>query len=291
MIVDYDKIRQENIARNQSFLNTLGIESKANASINIIQNKRQKVSKVSSEKPDDSIIVRRSSRIASLPPAISLNDNIELLLNEYDNTIKKRKILQKYKDINDIGQEIFDNSKLIKSENHQISSNSSRVIDADYNYFLQHLAEPYDIFGKAAIMQKANYDKLPKFSKYSGVAEWKNCVFLWVNIFPQSSQQGSYPNVFLNEGREIKWYGGSKVHKHSDLTSRLLATKDNSLGINDKILLLVRLEGENYACLGELIVKAYNIDHIPITITWTLLSFEIIRSTSYFQKIYKINMS
>ncbi len=33
---------------------------------------------------------------------------------------------------------------------------------------------PVEQTGKAEIMQLANYGKLPKFSKYSGVAEWKN---------------------------------------------------------------------------------------------------------------------
>ena len=47
---------------------------------------------------------------------------------------------------------------------------------------VQHLAEPHTHFGKAAIMTAANHGKAVSFNKYSGVAEWKNALFLWVNI-------------------------------------------------------------------------------------------------------------
>lgn len=55
-----------------------------------------------------------------------------------------------------------------------------------------------------------NIFSAPKFNKYSGVAEWSNCMFLWVNI---AAKGGEYLNDFLDDGRFITWYGGSKMHK------------------------------------------------------------------------------
>ncbi len=44
--------------------------------------------------------------------------------------------------------------------------------------------------------------------RYSGVAEWANCVFLWVNI----GGKDGYHNAFSEEGRLMTWFGGSRMH-------------------------------------------------------------------------------
>jgi hypothetical protein len=95
------------------------------------------------------------------------------------------------------------------------SSDSARAIDASIHIFLaKYLCNPVEDYGKAAVMQLANNGVLPRFSKYSGVVEWKNCVFLWVNIFDLSkSNDCQYPNVFTEKGRFIKWFGGSKMSR------------------------------------------------------------------------------
>lgn len=66
-------------------------------------------------------------------------------------------------------------------------------------------------YGKAAIMILSSNGILPKFSKYSGVCEWKNCVFLWVNIRRNTSNRIGYNNTFNEKGRFITWFGGSKM--------------------------------------------------------------------------------
>lgn len=71
------------------------------------------------------------------------------------------------------------------------------------------LGELIDSYGKAAVMAVANNGVQPKFSKYSGVCEWNNCVFLWVNIMKQSCK--GYNNTFNEQGRFMTWFGGSKM--------------------------------------------------------------------------------
>lgn len=62
-------------------------------------------------------------------------------------------------------------------------------------------------------MSQANNGSIPKFSKYSGVVQWNNAYFLWVNITPSNLQKksndDSYPNEFLENGKMMTWFGGS----------------------------------------------------------------------------------
>lgn len=63
-------------------------------------------------------------------------------------------------------------------------------------------------------MAMANGGHPPKFSKYSGVVQWANGFFLWVNLSPPSDHKGVggyYPNMFLEEGRFLTWFGGSMM--------------------------------------------------------------------------------
>ena len=64
-------------------------------------------------------------------------------------------------------------------------------------------------FGKAHVVALANGGQLPRFSKYSGVLEWSNAVFLWVNVVDEG---GSYKNEFLHGGKTLVWFGGSRLH-------------------------------------------------------------------------------
>jgi hypothetical protein len=74
------------------------------------------------------------------------------------------------------------------------------------------LGSPIAETGKAAVMALANHGSAPKFSKYAGVVQWRNSYFLWVNVSPMGSKGSEYPNQFLDNGREVTWFGGSQMH-------------------------------------------------------------------------------
>jgi len=46
----------------------------------------------------------------------------------------------------------------------------------------------------------ADRGKTPTFSKMSGIQEWSNAIFLFVNVSPDGS------NTFLDGGRQITWF-------------------------------------------------------------------------------------
>ena len=121
-------------------------------------------------------------------------------------------------------------------------------------------------FGKAAIMAASYFGVAPKFSKYSGVVEWKNCVYLWVNI---GVPGGDYNNSFSEKGKYITWFGGSKMHGDTSVVQRLL-----NGGTKEVVLLWVRLEKEPYTCLGPVKVVESNVNVHPVTIRWELLSHD-----------------
>jgi hypothetical protein len=66
----------------------------------------------------------------------------------------------------------------------------------------------------------------------------------------------------------------------------------NEIGENsNRVLLFVRLENENYCCLGEVRYVAVDMGVSPIQIKWELVQHEKIRGLDYFQRILHENQS
>lgn len=78
---------------------------------------------------------------------------------------------------------------------------------ADLTPFLppqgRYLGVAIEHFGKAAVMAVSHPSKeMIRFNKYSGIAEWKNALYLWVNI--SDDEQGQqYKNTFSECGRHM----------------------------------------------------------------------------------------
>jgi hypothetical protein len=180
------------------------------------------------------------------------------------------------------------------------------------------LAVPIEQTGKAAIMSLANGGSIPKFSKYSGVVQWSNSYFLWVNILPSDLRSKNsnrdadfHPNEFLEKGRKMTWFGGSSMRPgsssphlsfpyrtpatDSDLTQDLIACGSvDSDEVNrtnrrhGNVCLFVREVGEPYSYFGKVSISEVNLAVKPIQITWTLNHFEELKEMSHFQRILQI---
>jgi hypothetical protein len=92
-----------------------------------------------------------------------------------------------------------------------VHANSTKVLDANLEVFLnpQKLGCLQEETGKLFVVLRANNGISPRFSKYSGVLEWKNCVFLWVNLHCKNKSQ--YDNEFFEGGKSFVWFGGSRM--------------------------------------------------------------------------------
>lgn len=91
----------------------------------------------------------------------------------------------------------------------------------------------------------------PRFSKYCGTVEWRNVIFLWVNVGGTD-----YENLFSNEGRRLSWFAGARTKAGSKIMKRLLRSSRAGKGKKMKPepgmaalpsapLLFMRLPGES----------------------------------------------
>jgi len=115
------------------------------------------------------------------------------------------------------------------------------------------------------------------FNKYCGVQEWSNCVFLWVNLATSDS-----PNDFLLDGRQITWFGGSRMHDESPVIHKLIQYGQEAMIKKDdsKIILWCRrYQTENkkftpYVCLGRLGYESHIPGSSPLSFVWNLLDYD-----------------
>eukprot|EP00554_Chaetoceros_debilis_P016438 CAMPEP_0194122506 /NCGR_PEP_ID=MMETSP0150-20130528/50925_1 /TAXON_ID=122233 /ORGANISM="Chaetoceros debilis, Strain MM31A-1" /LENGTH=247 /DNA_ID=CAMNT_0038815397 /DNA_START=63 /DNA_END=807 /DNA_ORIENTATION=- len=216
-------MREAKIARNKEKLNKLGLARNISSTSNGIDQ-----SNVSRKRVADETILkledasrRRSKRLSGKLPYTSNPDRIVKAADLVD------------KDTGKTQSRIASKQKPISCEKLQIDakpgSTRATVIDLkkilcgtfDYPIFIGRRLES---FGKAAVVEHArimsgNFSSI-SFNKYSGVCEFKNDIlFLWVNI---GDPKSSVKNNFLNEGRHITWFGGSRMHEASTVIHRLI---------------------------------------------------------------------
>ena len=273
----YERIRLENIKRNEEFLSKVGLSpNTSNIKEKVKANNNNSKKKKKSDRFNDVIEPMRKSRRIEALPVISYDPKI----------IEKLSSIEEDDDNNNVIEKVKRPKPSSSGPRPPPSSDMSRAINAELNDILssglgQHVTE----YGKAAVMALCNNGSVPRFSKYSGVVEWKNAVFLWVNLGQDKSQ---YPNTFSEQGKYITWFGGSKMHEESEVIKRLIKIGQNSYKGDDKIILFVRKEGENYVCLGRLVHVDYNLDVSPVTFRWQLLDYDSLKGIDYFKSIIKM---
>ncbi|CBJ25836.1 conserved unknown protein [Ectocarpus siliculosus] len=70
-----------------------------------------------------------------------------------------------------------------RSTSQALPPNSSRNLECNIPMLMErYLGRQFLSFGKAPVMELSTKTCPPKFSRMSGVTEWKNAVFLWVNV-------------------------------------------------------------------------------------------------------------
>lgn len=142
----------------------------------------------------------------------------------------------------------------------------------------------YESFDRAASeqdRQRLDGARL-SFNKYSGVQEWKNVIFLWVNL---GGKGGTVVNDFLDGGRQITWFGGSRMHDDTPVVQQLLSSgttnKNKAPSSSSSIIVLWcrRYEQEKknfspYVCLGRLAYHSHVPGSYPLSFVWTLLDHD-----------------
>jgi hypothetical protein len=119
------------------------------------------------------------------------------------------------------------------------------------------------------------------FNKYCGVQEWNNAVFLWVNL---GSKDNTVVNDFLEDGKQITWFGGSRMYDDSPVIQKLLRLgKDASENASNIVLWVRRYDAglkkfSPYICLGRLSYHSHQPGSHPLAFVWTLIDSELLKN-------------
>jgi len=309
--VSYDEKRKANIERNNAFLKDLGLDGvKPDA---LATKKRRPAKRRSDEDPTAEGYIppeptRRSSRVKELPPmtykevasSYEYRKSARILDQPFDVDYTEEYIPEanvrefsptkrsssravprvKYDDYDDCTQQAIEAGEEAAPAPEE--RNKSKFLKANLEHFLSDEVLCEDIYcrTKMEVMVLASQNRHVRFSKYSGVVEWGNCVFLWVNV-PAPGVKPDYPNKFREGGRVMSWFGGSKMHSATSVVERMQRPKT-------EVMLFVRFDKASYTCLGRLGVEKTVLDAHPISFVWRLLDWERLKDRPYFQEVLSV---
>jgi hypothetical protein len=118
------------------------------------------------------------------------------------------------------------------------------------------------------------------FNKYSGVQQWHDCIFLWVNL---GTKDKAIANEFLDGGTKITWFGGSRMVDDTPVVEKLIRWGKEATDSSSKIILWCRLFDpirktfHPYVCLGRLSYDSHQPQSYPLAFVWSLLDAERMR--------------
>ena len=166
---------------------------------------------------------------------------------------------------------------------------------------------------KGAIMFYAA-PSTPKFSKYSGIAEWRNCIYVFVNVGGKD-----YDNVFMDGGERMTWFAQPRHTLESPVIRRCLSghatkkkatttkkknntqqTKDGGSGGGSggggggakkkggkvtPVYLWLRFVGGEYLNCGQVVPDEHDASRIPLRIVWRLTRFDELKENEQFKAL------
>ncbi|CAL6337636.1 unnamed protein product [Bathycoccus prasinos] len=256
--------------------------------------------------------VRRSGRIRKLPAPIYTT--FELNEDLGDGT-KNRKSFNsavgKKRKSSESEEELKKQKKSSDKKSQPPSSPQSlKALNAKlkhiYSEFLGHRIETNDGGLKAAVVHELSPIAHPKFSKMSGIQEWRNCVVLYVNVGDKYGN--SYDNVFTNCGGCITWFAQPRQDEESSPIRTILSTmskkevsceetKNKALEEGEEaeklfpkwpVHLFCRMEGETYTYCGRLKALNYEANKRPMKFTFQLLDAPLLRVSQDFLSLVEL---
>jgi hypothetical protein len=256
----YLALRAAKIARNHDKLNELGLLKPTPKP----PTTRSKKTSLSTRRAESLQPTRRSTRNTDRP------STLESLSNDVIIPTRKRQRRS------DNQKETATNAK----KTYVFKDNSVRRIEISasdtVDKFLGHTMEKT---GKAFVIETTLGGMDASFNKYSGVQEWGNdAIYLWVNV---GKKDDDVLNDFLDDGRQITWYGGSRMHDETPAILKLLGIgKSKSLKPENGIVLWCRHYNADakthhpYTCLGRLSYESHVPGSQPLQFVWNLLDYE-----------------
>jgi hypothetical protein len=293
----YLAYRAAKIARNQARLRELGL---LDAPI-LAQFTEQPT-----EKARRPLQPRKRTVQPSLPPArkstrakvkkVGIDKPLEILQvapsveGKPSNKRSKNHITPKFQQV-----DAFSRTDTLKAKLSATSAAREIYLDADKLLFGAKglLGRTLSSFGKASVMEAsaklaAQPSQLPadghiSFNKYSGVQDWANCLFLWVNFGAPGNQIN---NEFFDSGRQVTWFGGSKMHHESPAICKLRQSQEQLKKKKYNVILWCRQYLRetkafgSYTCMGRLDLVSYDRHTQPLEFVWKLVDYDHITKVS-----------
>lgn len=249
----YLALRRAKIARNETRMRELGLlkRKRSEQEPSYTATALKKATKPKKEVQAQS--VRRSSRLQRTSPQ-SVVEEVVVAKAE-----QKRK------------QNVSTTKKKSTSANQKpqiFPAHSARSMTLNVGCLVQNLlGKPMEYTGKQFVMEESARLAVEghdggriSFNKYCGVQEWGNdCMFLWVNLGPPKSD---VVNEFLDEGRQVTWFGGSRMHNETAAICKLkrVGSASNLLPENGIVLwcrqyIPAKKTFSSYVCMGRLSVR------------------------------------
>jgi hypothetical protein len=293
----YLALREANIARNEARLRELGLIKEQHVSAPPAKKSRISTRNTAATTTDAAVATsppRRSGRLKQQPPEHPPLEE-DPTIQEDRPTIRKKK---RTKSNNN-----HDQSNQKPAPQVPPKANSVRAISIDVKRLVLGTADtqgvlgiPMEQTGKEFVVYEAfrrsACDKIQQellgnrlsFNKYSGVQEWGSGVlFLWVNI----GNNDSVVNDFINGGKQITWFGGSRMHDESPVILNLIrigqqqaASQTSTLSASSGIVLWCRRYQSktkkfgSYVCLGRLAYHSHLPSSSPLSFVWNLLDHD-----------------
>jgi hypothetical protein len=180
-----------------------------------------------------------------------------------------------------------------------LSLSAPRIVEKFLGRFMEHPGKEFVInqaFHEASAspeeQQRVEGMRL-SFNKYCGVQLWNNGAFLWVNMGGDASSN-AIVNEFLQEGRLVTWYGGSRMYEDSSVIQTLLKLgKQANTSTDAGIILWCRVYNaatrrfSPYCSLGRLVYHSHVEGSYPVAFTWELLDYSALLASSTSKEVFQ----
>lgn len=268
-LTDYEKERQSNIELNKSRMNKLGVQS----IVPVTHRKHVKQIKRSITKAIAEP-TRKSARLQQIP-AVDYKLPEDFIEIPYEKT----------------NRNFAKTTRVQKTFTETVPPpDSCKVMSADLSILEEDLIGtklyPEAGFGpKAYVMARlrgVRDGKLsaPRFSKYSGIQEWKNCIVLFVNVCGKSGEL--YENVFLEDYSFMTWYAQKHHYIETPIIQRIIKM---TKGDDEPVILFCRQEGDAYVFCGKVKYHELHCESRPLKFVWKLFHAATLQKAKDFLSI------
>ena len=273
MTGEYERLRASRVARNRAKLQELGfngLRKKEKRQPAVVKKtrvpvveRRQPAKKTTTTAPVER---RRSARLkepknyTELPLQLPYwtNDSARVVVNdteEYKPIIRRVQPGARYERLPEIELDQRWASKELSSM--ELDIDLSRVHPKWLGRQILPVGKVPIMWGMCAAMYT-----YPKFSRMSGVQQWRNAVVLFINI----DSSDVYDNTFTMtpDGQVyVDWFAQERHHEHSPVIKRLVRGEDT-------ILLFGRIVNMPYVYFGELAYEDHRVTETPIRFRFRL---------------------